>query len=173
LALDDATHRLAEPLTAYCGPGSQDEVDRALAAVIWNHMMILCASRGEEVVDLARALHEESIRNSHPFTRIGNLPRSEAAIEELCTQAGCGTIFLDLTRRFSMPVAFAQNLLGTHFHLWTIVVAKRTEEVFRRFGRTWYQRPLEFGWCSLGFPRLKTHLNLATATLSRSRPQIA
>jgi len=169
LALDEATHQLAAPLTAYCGPGSHDEVDRALAAVTWGHMMVLCASRGDDVVELARTLHDGSVRNEYPFTRIGKLPRSDAAIEELCTRAGCGTIFLDLTRRFALSESFVRNVMGTHFHLWTIVAARTTDEVFRRLGTAWYRRPLEFDWCCLGFPRLKTRLNLATATFSAGR----
>jgi hypothetical protein len=169
LALDEATHQLAMPLTAYCGSGSYDEVDRALAAITWNHMIVLCASRGDDVVELARTLHDGSIRNEYAFTRIDKLPRSDAAIEDLCTRAGCGTIFLDLTKRFSLPESFVRNVMGTHFHLWTIVAARTTDELFRRFGTAWYRRPFGFDWCCLGFPRLKTHLNLATATFSAGR----
>jgi hypothetical protein len=155
LALDEPTYRLVQPLTAYCGVGAHDEVDRALESILRSHMIILHGSRSDDVLELARALHVHSIRNGFPFTPINAVPKSEAAIEELCTQAGCGTIFLDLTRPFEVPPDFARNLFSDHFHLWTIVVAPVVIDAVRCFGKTWYKPKRQgFNVCELGFPRM-------------------
>lgn len=93
LALDAQTHQLVQPLAAYCGPGAHDEVDDALETVIRGHMLIACGSRADELHELARMLHDHSVRRDFPFTKVDAIPGSDEAIDELCTRAGCGTIF--------------------------------------------------------------------------------
>jgi FHA domain len=165
LALDEPTHQLVTPLATHFGPGAHDEVDRALEAVARGHMIVLSGSHAGAALDLARTLHAHSIRKKYPFTIVDAVPRSAPAIEELCTRAGCGTIFLDLTKPFSIPLQFARNLLSDHFHLWTIAVAPTPEEVFSRLGQA-FSEPKRAGFdvCTLGFLRRGWHLNMGPAT---------
>jgi hypothetical protein len=156
LALDEPTHQLVEPLTAYCGAGAHYAVDGALESIVRSDMIILHGSRSDDVLELARTLHDHSIRKSFPFTPINAVPESEAAIEELCTHAGCGTIFLDLTRPFALPPSFARHLFMDHFHLWTIVVARVAADALRCFGSAWSEpKRRNFSVCELGFPRTR------------------
>ena len=153
LALDAATTLLLPKLTTFCGP--RDDVNRALTAALWNHMIVLCASKGDDVLDLARLLHAQSIRKDFPFTRVDSVPESDTAVDELCTRAGCGTVFLDLTRQFSVPARFVQHLLSDYYHLQTIVAASSASEVFERLGDMWeFPRRHSFEVCSLGFPQV-------------------
>jgi len=153
LALDEQTHQLVQPITAYCGAGAHDDVDGALESILRSHMIILHGSRSDVVLELARTLHAHSIRKGFPFTPINAVPESEAAIEELCTQAGCGTIFLDLTRPFELPLVFARNLFLDHFHLWTIVVTPVAVDAIRCFGEAWYEPKRQgFSICELRSP---------------------
>ena len=154
LALDEQTHQLVQPLTAYCGAGAQDDVDRALESIVQSHMLFLHGTCSDAVLELARTLHAHSIRKDFPFTPVSAVPESEAAIEELCTQAGCGTIFLDLTRPFELPLSFARNLFSERFHLWTIVVTPVAVDAFRCFGKAGSEpKRVGFDICELGFPR--------------------
>jgi hypothetical protein len=127
LALDEPTHKLVQPLTAYCGIGAHDDVDRALAAILWRRPIILHGSRSADVIELARTIHEHSIRKSFPFTQISTAPVHSAAIEALCREAGCGTVLLDLTQPFQLPEPFVRHLFSDYFHLWTLVVASTNE----------------------------------------------
>jgi hypothetical protein len=149
LALDEPTHQLIQPLTAYCGIGAHSDVDSALAAILWKRPIILHGSRSEEVIELARSIHEHSIRKGFPFVQVNTVPTSDAAIEALCTEAGCGTIFLDLTKPFKLPRTFLRHLFSDHFHLWTIAVARAAEDARRCFGPGVDFSPL----CTLGFRR--------------------
>ena len=165
LALDAQTHQLIEPLAAYCGAGAHHDVDGALEAILRSHMIILHGSRSDVVLELARTLHAHSIRKGFPFTPINAVPESETAIEELCTQAGCGTIFLDLTRPIKLPLVFARNLFSDHFHLWTIVVARVTVDAIRCFGEAWSEpKRLGFSVCELGFPSTGWHWSMRDGT---------
>lgn len=134
LALDESTQRLVQPLTAYCGIGAHDDVDSALAAILWRRPLILHGSRGEAVVELARTIHEHSIQAAFPFTEVSSVPTADTAIETLCTKAGCGTVFLDLTTPFKLPQTFLRHLFSDHFHLWTIAVVSAAEDIHRCFG---------------------------------------
>jgi len=153
LALDEPTYQLVDPLTVYCGLGAHEDVDSALAAILWRRPIILRGSRTEEVFELARAIHEHSIRKGFPFTQVNTVPVNDAAIEALCTEAGCGTIFLDLTKPVELPRTFVRNLFSDHFHLWTIAVAPAVEEACRCFG----PRTDFIPFCTLGFRRTSWH----------------
>jgi hypothetical protein len=154
LALDEQTHQLVQPLTTYCGAGAHDDVDGALESILRSHMIILHGSRSVVVLELARTLHAHSVRNGFPFTPIHAVPESEAAIEEVCTRAGCGTVFLDLTAPCKVPLVFARNLFSERFHLWTIVVARSVVDALRCFGAAWYEPKRQgFSACEIGFPR--------------------
>jgi len=150
LALDEPTHRLIQPLTAYCGIGAHNAIDSVLAAVLWRRPIILHGSRVEDVLELARTIHEHSIRKGFPFIQVNTVPRSDTAIEALCTEAGCGTIFLDLTKPIELSRTFTRRLFSDHFHLWTIAVAQDAEAAVRCFGPGMDFLPL----CMLGFPRV-------------------
>ncbi len=147
LALDEPTHQLVQPLTVYCGTGADKDVDSALAAILWKRPIILHGSSSEDVLELARTIHEHSIRQGFPFLRVKTVPTNEAAIEALCTEGGCGTIFLDLTKPVELPRTFVRNLFSDHFHLWTIAVAPVAEDACRCFGLGTDFIP----FCTLGF----------------------
>ncbi len=147
LALDEPTRKLIEPFTAYCGIGTHRDIDSALAAVLWKRPIILHGAHSDDVLELARTIHEHSIRKGFPFTQVGTVPISEAAIEALCTEAGCGTVFLDLTRLGELPTTFLRHLFSDHFHLWTLAVAQAAEDVRRCFGSEADFVP----FCTLGF----------------------
>jgi len=150
LALDEPTHQLIQPLMAYCGIGAHNDVDSALAAILWKRPIIFHGSRMEDVLELARTIHEHSIRQGFPFTQVNTVPRSDTAIEALCAEAGCGTIFLDLTKPLELPRTFIRSLFSDHFHLWAIAVAQEAEAALRCFG----PGTNLFPFCMLGFPRV-------------------
>jgi len=167
LALDERTHQLAKPLAEYFGPGAHEEVDRALEAIANSHMLNFYGQRAEQVVELARTLHEHSMRKDYPFTRVDAVPKTEAGITELCTRAGCGTMFLDLTKPFRVPSQFAQNLVSDYFHLWPITVTSAHDEIYKRFRGAFSggTRP-GFALCMLGFAGQARRLNLGSATFT-------
>lgn len=168
LALDAQTHQLVQPLAAYCGPGAHDEVDDALETVIRGHMLIACGSRADELHELARMLHDHSVRRDFPFTKVDAIPGSDEAIDELCTRAGCGTIFLDLTKPFPVPLRFARNLFSQHFHLWTIVVAPTIDQVGTCLGGARHEpRPAGFHICELGFSRRQWHQQMKSVSFTK------
>lgn len=168
LALDEQTHRLVKPLTAYCGAGAHKDVDRALESILRSDMMILHGSRSDDVRELARTLHAHSIRQGFPFTAVSTVPESGAAIEELCTRAGCGTVFLDLTQPFQIPLGFARNLFMDHFHLWTIAVM-RAETDSQCFGEAWNEpKRRGFGVCVLRFPPTGWHWSMGDANFTQT-----
>jgi hypothetical protein len=162
LALDEPTHKLVQPLTAYCGIGAHDDVDRALAAILWRRPIILHGSRSADVIELARTIHEHSIRKSFPFTQISTAPVHSAAIEALCREAGCGTVLLDLTQPFQLPEPFVRHLFSDYFHLWTLVVASTTEEARGCFGPAMDLIP----FCVLGFRRTSWHRSMHDVTFT-------
>ena len=147
LALDEPTRQLVEPLTAYCGINAHRDVDAALAAVLWKRPIVLRGSCCDEVVELARTIHDCSIRRGFPFTQVNTVPSSEVAIEALCTEAGCGTVLLDLTQSCELPAIFLRHLFSDHFHLWTFAVVQAAEDVWRCFGPGSDLIP----FCPLGF----------------------
>jgi hypothetical protein len=153
LALDEPTRQLIQPLTAYCGIGAHEDVDSALAAILWKRPIILRGSCSEEVLELARTIHAHSIRKDFPFTQVDTVPTSEIAIEALCTEAGCGTIFLDLTKPLELPLTFLRHIFSEHFHLWMIAVAQDVEDLRRCFG----PRADFIPFCTLGFRRVAWH----------------
>jgi len=163
LALDAPTHQLVQPLTAYCGIGAHGDVDSALAAILWRRPIILHGSRSEEVLELARTIHAHSIRKDFPFTQVDTVPSSDAAIEALCTAAGCGTMFLDLTTPFELPSTFVRHIFSDHFHLWTIAVVQAIEDVRRCFG----PRMDFFPFCTLGFRRVSWHHSMQDVTFTQ------
>jgi hypothetical protein len=163
LALDEPTRQLVLPLTAYCGVGAHDDVDSALVAVLWKRPIILHGSRSEDALELARTIHEHSIRKGFPFTQVNTVPKSDAAIEALCTEAGCGTIFLDLTKPFKLPWTFIRHLFSDYFHLWTIMVAPVAENVRRCFGPCMDFVPI----CKLGFSRTVWHRSMRDVTFTK------
>jgi hypothetical protein len=167
LALDEPTYQLVQPLTACCGAGAHNAVDGALESILRSHMIILHGSRSDDVLELARMLHDRSIRKDFPFTPINAVPDSSAEIEELCTQAGCGTILLDLTEPFMLPLAFARHLFLDRFHLWTIVVARVAADAVSCFGEAWYEPKRQgFSVCELGFPRTGWHRSMSDASFT-------
>jgi hypothetical protein len=149
LALDEPTHQLVSALTAFCGGDSPDDVDSALVAILWKRPIILHGKRSDDVIELARTIHEHSIRKGFPFTQVERVPKSNPAVEALCTKAGCGTIFLDLTKPIVLPSRFVRHLFSDHFHLWTIAVARVAKDARRCFGPGAEYFPL----CELGFRR--------------------
>jgi hypothetical protein len=163
LALDEPTHQLVQPLTVYCGIGAHKDVDSALAAILWKRPIILYGSSSKDVLELARAIHEHSIRRGFPFLQVNTVPTNDAAIEALCTDAGCGTIFLDLTKRVELPRTFVRNLFSDHFHLWTIAVAPAAEDACRCFGAGTDFIP----FCTLGFRRANWHTSMQNATFTQ------
>lgn len=163
LALDEPTRQLVEPLTAYCGLGAFGDVDAALEAVLWRRPIILHGARAEDVVELARTIHDHSIRKGFPFVEVKGVPTTDAAIEALCTQAGCGTIFLDLTQPVELPETFLRHLFSDHFHLWTLAVASSAEDARRCFGPGMTFFPL----CTLGFRRTNWHASMTEVTFTR------
>jgi len=163
LALDEPTHQLVQPLTAYLGIGAHHDVDSALAAILWRRPIILHGSRSEDVVELARTIHEHSIRKGFPFTQVNTVPTNDAAIEALCTEAGCGTIFLDLTQPYELPETFVRHLFSDHFHLWTLAVAPAAEDVRRCFGPGMDFFP----FCTLGFRRTSLLRSMQDVTFTQ------
>ena len=130
-------------------------------------MINFYGQHGDQVIELARTLHEYSMRKDYPFTRIDAVPETEAAVTELCTRAGCGTIFLDFTSPLRLPLPFAQNLLSEHFHLRTIAVSPRPDELYSRFRGAFSKGTRSgFDMCELGFPRAVRHLNVESATFT-------
>jgi hypothetical protein len=141
MALDDVHRRLVPALTSYCKRGAHTEVDRALTATIDTQILVLITRQATVAADLARVLHDDTERHPYAFTEIVNAPATDDAIDELCTRAGCGTAFLDLTTPRVLPERLAHHLLrSTHYHLWTIVAARSAADVYTSFG-------LE-SWCS-------------------------
>ena len=163
LALDEPTHQLIQPLTAYCGIGAHVDVDSALAAILWRRPIILHGSHKDDVLALARMIHEHSIRKGFPFTQVDTAPRSDATIEALCTAAGCGTVFLDLTRPVELHRSFVRHLFSDHFHLWTIAVARGSDEALRCFGPGMEFVPV----CTLGFRRVGWHSAMRDVTFKK------
>jgi hypothetical protein len=149
LALDAPTYELVDTLKAYCGPANDGEIDRGLEAVIRGHLLILWGSRVDDVLGLARTLHDRSVRRDYPFTRLEAVPSADPAIDELCTRAGCGTILLDLTRPFDVPLRFARHLFSTHFHLWTMLVAPTVEQAVACLGDVWWSPGRPASTCAI------------------------
>jgi hypothetical protein len=156
LALDEPTYQLVQPLTIYCGIGAHKDIDCALAAILWRHPLILHGSRAEDVLELARTIHEHSIQKEFPFTQVDTVPTSDTEIEALCTKAGCGTIFLDLTKPFDLPQTFIRHLFSRYYHLWTVVVAADAEAAQRCFGPGMELFP----FYSIGFTRTRWHASM-------------
>jgi len=165
LALDEPTYRLVRPLTAYCGIGAHKDVDFALAAILWRRPLILHGARSGDVIELARTIHEHSIRKGFPFTEVNTVtvPTSDAEIEALCTRAGCGTIFLDLTTPLELPQTFIRYLFSEHFHLWTIAVASAADDVRRCFGPGMNLFP----FTTIGFRRVSWHSAMNDVTFTQ------
>lgn len=163
LAIDEPTRQLIQPLTAYCGIGAHDDVDLALMALLWRRPIILHGSRSEDVLELARTIHEHSIQKDFPFTQANTVPTSDTESDALCTEGGCGTIFLDLTKPVELPPTFIRHLFSDHFHLATIAVAQGTEEALRCFGPG-----MEFfPFCTLGFRRVSWHSSMRDVTFTK------
>lgn len=160
LALDEPTRQLIEPLTTYCGLGAHKDVDAALAAILWKRPIVLHGSRSEEVVALARTIHEHSIRKDFPFTQVNTIPTSDTAIEALFTEAGCGTLFLDLTTPCELPSTFVRHMLSDYYHLWTIAVMQDADDVCRCFGPGIDFVPV----CTVGFRRVGWHDSMHDVT---------
>lgn len=95
-------------------------------------------ARSEDVIELARTIHEHTIRKGFPFTPVNTVPTSDAAIEALCTQGGCGTLFIDFTTPVELPPTLVDHLFPDrdkdHYHLATIFVASTAEDVRQYFG---------------------------------------
>jgi NAD(P)-dependent dehydrogenase (short-subunit alcohol dehydrogenase family) len=165
LALDEPTHQLIQPLTAYCGIGAHDDVDSALEAILRRRPIILRGSRSADVVELARTIHEHSIRQGFPFTQVNIVPTDDAAIEALCTEAGCGTVFLDLTQPTQpseLPATFVRHLFSEHYHLGTLAVVSAAEDIRRCFGPGMDFFP----FCTLGFRRTNWHRSMQDVTFT-------
>jgi len=160
LALDEQTRQLIPPLTAYCGIGAHDDVDAALLAVVWKRPIVLHGSGCEDVVEIARTIHEHSIRKGFPLTQVTTVPTSDAEIEALCTKAGCGTILLDLSNPVELPRTFIRHLFSDHYHLWTIMVTPVAENVRQCFGPGMDLVRL----CELGFSRTVWHRSMHDVT---------
>jgi len=171
LALDEPTRQLIEPLTAYCGLSAHSDVDSALRAILRPYPkrpLILQGARAADVAELARTIHEHTTRKGFPFTQVNTVPTSDAAIEALCTQGGCGTLFLDLTTPVTLPSSLVRHLLANldfsslerdHYHLATIAVASTTHDAFRCFG-------MDDPFCTLGFRRAPWHSAMRNVTFT-------
>ena len=155
LALDEPTARLTRPLAAFCGPERDDELELGLEAVAVGHVLLLHGSQIDRLLDLARQLHDSSMRQLFPFTQVHRAPDDDRDIDELCTAAECGTVFLDMSTPYVLPPRLVRNLFGAHFHLGTIVAttAPTPEEIVACFGQV-RRRDVRPGLriCSLGFP---------------------
>jgi len=171
LALDELTRQLIEPLTDFCGLGAHGDVDAVLMAVLWlpKRPILLHGARSADVLELARTIHEHTIRKGFPFTPVTAVPTSDAAIEELCTRGGCGTLFFDFTAPVDMPPTLMRHLFpgrdGDHYHLATIAVAWTFEAGCRCFGiggGIGY-----FPLCGVGFRRAPWHLAVKDVTFTQ------
>jgi hypothetical protein len=141
LAIDEVHRGIAPLLESYCKRGSHNDVDRALAAVISADMLVLLARQDGVASELAGALHVATARRDYPFTRIVDVPASNAMIDELCTRAGCGTLLLDLATPKTLPARFAQNLFTSiDYHLWVIATARSMEQVYPVISAGWMNR---------------------------------
>jgi hypothetical protein len=160
LALDEPTYQLVPPLTTYCGIGVHKDVDCALAAILWRHPLILHGSCTEDILELVRTIHEHSIQKEFPFTQVDTVPTSDTEIEALCTKAGCGTIFLDLTKPFDLPPTLVRHLFSGYYHLWTLAVAVDAEDAQRCFG----PRMALFPFYTIGFTRTSWHASMHDVT---------
>jgi hypothetical protein len=163
LPLDELTHQLVQPLTEYCGVGAHDEVDNALAAILWKRPLILHDARTEDAIKLARSIHEHSIRKDFPFTHVTTIPRSDDAIEALFTEAGCGTIFLDLMQLPELPRTFTHHLFSEHFHLWSIAVVPTAKDAGRCFGPGMELLPI----CPLAYRGTSWHKTMKDVTFTQ------
>ncbi|MEO7733286.1 MAG: hypothetical protein ABIY55_20145, partial [Kofleriaceae bacterium] len=148
LALDALTNRTACALAAHCGRDTHDDVDRALAATTWSRMIWLRA--GREARGLVAALHSRSFRRGYPLVSLNARP-ADSSIDEVCLEAGCGVLVLDLTRPWPVPEALTRNLFAPFLHLWTIVVGPTTAAIRAAFGNAWYARPSGVGHEEIGF----------------------
>jgi hypothetical protein len=164
LAIDEPTRQLIEPLTAFGGLGAHADIDEVLMALLWSprRAILLHGSHMEDALELARTIHEHTIRKGFPFTQVTTVPTSAAEIEELCTRGGCGTLVFDLTA----PVELPQTLMGylfpdrdrEHYHLATIAVASTVEDARRCFGFS--------PRCALGFRRAPWHSAMKDVTFT-------
>ena len=168
LAIDEPTRQLIEPLTAFGGLGAHADVDEVLMAVLWlpRRPILLHGARVEDVLELARTIHEHTIRKGFPFTPVTAVPTSTAEIEELCTRGGCGTLVFD----FTAPVELPQTLVGylfperdrEHYHLATIA-ASTVEDARRCFGAGLGFSPR----CALGFRKVPWHSAMKDVTFTQ------
>jgi hypothetical protein len=162
LALDEPTRQLIPALAVYFGIGAHDDVDSVLAAILWRYPIILHGSRSKDVLELAHTIHEHTNWKAFPFTELNTAPSSAEAIGELCTKAGCGTIFLDLTKPFELQPTFVHSLFSDRYHLWTIVVAQAVKDVHRCFG----PGAELFPFYSAGFRRVSWHGSMHDVTFT-------
>ncbi len=117
LAIDETTRQLIAPLTSFWGRDANSDIDATLVALLWPHAkrpIVLRGPRSERIADLARLIHEHATRKHFPFTEVTTVPTSDAAVGALCTQGGCGTLFLDLT---PPPWCFRQPWFVTCFRI--------------------------------------------------------
>jgi hypothetical protein len=168
LAIDEPTRQLIEPLTAFGGLGAHADVDEVLMAVLWSprRPILLHGARVEDVLELARTIHEHTIRKGFPFTLVTAVPTSAAEIEELCTRGGCGTLVFDFTAPVELPQTLVDYLFPErdrdHYHLATIVVASTVENARRCFGAGLGFSP----GCALGFRRVPWHSAMKDVTFT-------
>lgn len=156
-ALDEATHKLTEPLATFLKHQAKlhAELDRALFAAVNDYTMVLHGPVGHVTRPLAVDLHTQSPHCGFSFTEIDELPRSNEAIEALCTRSALGTIFLNMPEPYPLPAAFVQALLSDRFHIRLIIGTRCTdpEVVTGCFGSTLEGAKRDLlPICSLGFP---------------------
>ena len=172
LALDTRTRRLATRLTAYFGSSACNAVDRALTAVIRGEMLFIHGAGDAPLLEVARALHRYSTRRNHPLMKCDGASTSDEEIDQVCLQAADGTMVLDMTQPFTVPVRLAQHLLSSHFNVWPIVIttADTPRKVLQCFEPAILssRRP-QLELCFLGFPKRTFSLGHAVSRAFQPR----
>jgi len=123
MPLDHEHRQLASELAPFFRRDGAAAIDTALAAASWFDVLVLKTNDTEAARSFARILHERTARRRYDFTEPSRYPDSDAAIDEVCTKAGCGTVFVDLTRDAHVPPRFARNLFDRHYHLWPVIAS--------------------------------------------------
>jgi hypothetical protein len=164
LALDDRGARLAEEL-ARIGAGPHSQIDTVLVAAIHEDPVTLHADHAAEVLDVARVLHEGSASSEFPFTVLDRDRALSQDPDVLCASLGFGAVLLDLTAPYRLPARLAANLLSDEFHVWPLLAARTSRDVFDAFVSRFDAEPRTRN----GPPRI-SHLGQASLGYDRDPP---
>jgi hypothetical protein len=165
LALDDRGVRLADEL-ARITAGSPSHIDAVLVAAHYKDPITLYADDAAEVLDVARVLHKGSPLSDFPFTVLDRARALSEDPDALCARLGCGVVLLDVTTPYRLPARLAANLLSDEFHVWPLIAARTSGDVFGAFVSRFDAEPRPRN----GPPRM-SHLGNASLGYDRDPPE--